>query len=323
MPMSQRGGMSAKAGIVVLLAGLVTIWLGLEISSPRILAHLSRTERRINAEMRAASALRATTADGRATVLFAGNSLLIEGVQLDALRSGLGSQYEVSRVTVEQTHYWDWYFGLRRLLESGSRPSVVVLTLATDQLASRFTLGEAFAHRQMSARDFPMVVRKTHLDNTTATSYFFAHWSQWQANKGFIRQCVMILMVPNFRELAARIADHGPQINDPAVIVERARQRLPDLAELSRNYGVRIVLLVPPTLREDHSKEVQQIGEEAGVPVWVPSPPGEFPREYFRDGFHLNTIGSGIFTSRLADQIRTLQNVQANCNSCRSERSAK
>ena len=323
MPASQRGGMTAKAGIVVLLAGLVTIWLGLEISSPRILAHLSRTERRINAEMRAASALRATTADGRPTVLFAGNSLLIEGVQLEALRSGLGSQYEVSRVTVEQTHYWDWYFGLRRLLESGSRPSVVVLTLATDQLASRFTLGEAFAHRQMSARDFPMVVRKTHLDNTTATSYFFAHWSQWQANKGFIRQCVMILMVPNFRELAARIADHGPQINDPAVIVERAHQRLPDLAELSRNYGVRIVLLVPPTLREDHSKEIQQIGEEAGVPVWVPSPPGEFPREYFRDGFHLNTIGSGIFTSRLANEIRTLQNVQANCSGCRPDQSAK
>jgi hypothetical protein len=315
--------MSAKAGIIALLAGLAAIFLGLEVSSPRILARLSRTERRINSEMRAASALHPATADGRPTVLFAGNSLLIEGVQIDSLRSDLGSQYEVSRLTVEQTHYWDWYFGLRRLLESGSRPSVIVLTLATDQLASRFTLGESFAHRQMSTRDFPLVVRKTQLDRTTATTYFFAHWSEWQADKGFIRQCVMILMVPNFRELAARIADHGPHVSDPAVILDRAHQRLSDLAELSRNYGVRIVLLVPPTLHEDHSKEIQQIGEEAGLPVWVPSPPGEFPREYFRDGFHLNTIGSGIFTSRLAQRIRTLQNLQANCNSCRLVQSAK
>jgi hypothetical protein len=299
-----------------LLLGLVAILLGLEISSPMILARLSRTERRINSEMRAASALRPVTADGRPTVLLAGNSLLIEGVQMDSLRAELGSQYEVSRLTVEQTHYWDWYFGLRRLLESGSRPGVIVLTLATDQLASRFTLGEAFAHRQMSTRDFPLAIRKTELDRTTASTYFFAHWSKWQADKGFIRQCVMILIVPNFRNLAARIADHGPHVNDPAVIVNRARQRLPDLAELSRNYGVRIVLLVPPALHEDHSREIQQIGEEAGVPVWVPSPPGEFPREYFRDGFHLNTIGSGIFTSRIAQQLRTMQSLQATCNTC-------
>ena len=315
-PVRVSSSMSAKTGIIVLLGGLAAILVGLEISSPMILARLSRTERRIDSEMRAAGTLRPLTADGRPTVLLAGNSLLIEGVQMDSLRADLAPLYEVIRVTVEQTHYWDWYFGLRRLLASGSRPSVIVLTLATDQLASRFTLGEAFAHRQMSARDFPMVIRKTGLDRTTASTYLFAHWSKWQADKGFIRQCVMILAVPNFRELAARIADHGPHVNDPAIIVERARQRLPDLAELSRTYGVQIVLLVPPALREDHSREIQQIGVEAGVPVWVPSPPGEFPREYFRDGFHLNTVGSGIFTSRIAQQLRTRQSLQANCRNC-------
>ena len=315
-PPRAASSMSAKTGIVALLGGLIAILLGLEISSPMILARLSRTERRINTEMHAASALHPTTPDGRPTVLLTGNSLLIEGVQMDSLRAELGPQYEVSWLTVEQTHYWDWYFGLRRLLESGSRPSVIVLTLATDQLASRFTLGEAFAHRQMSTRDFPMVIRKTDLDRTTASTYFFAHWSKWQADKGFIRQCVMILAIPNFRDLAARIADHGPHVNDSAIILDKARQRLPDLAELSRIYGVRIVLLVPPALHEDHSREIQQIGDEARVPVWVPSPPGEFPREYFRDGFHLNAVGSGIFTSRIAQQLRTMQSLQATCNNC-------
>jgi hypothetical protein len=323
-PPLAASSMSAKAGIVALLGGLAAILLGLEISSPMILARLSRTERRINSEMRAANGLRPTTRDGRSTVLLAGNSLLIEGVQMDSLRSELGPRYEISRLTVEQTHYWDWYFGLRRLLESGSRPSVIVLTLATDQLASRFTLGEAFAHRQMSTRDFSMVIRKTDLDRTTASTYFFAHLSKWQADKGFIRQCVMILAIPNFRDLAARIADHGPHVNDPTIILERARQRLPDLAELSRTYGVRIVLLVPPALHEDHSREIQQIGDEAGVPVWVPSPPGEFPREYFRDGFHLNATGSGIFTSRIAQQLRAMQSLQATCDNCgQSSSSAK
>ena len=81
-----RSSMAARAGIFTLLAGLAVSVLGLEVSSPRILAHLSRTERRINGEMGAASRLRPITPDGRPTVLLAGNSLLIEGVKMDSLR---------------------------------------------------------------------------------------------------------------------------------------------------------------------------------------------------------------------------------------------
>jgi lysophospholipase L1-like esterase len=40
--------------------------------------------------------------------------------------------------------------------------------------------------------------------------------------------------------------------------------------------------------------------------VWVLSPPGEFPRHLYRDGFHLNDQGSEMFTSRLAEQIRKM-----------------
>jgi hypothetical protein len=111
--------------------------------------------------------------------------------------------------------------------------------------------------------------------------------------------------VPNFRQLAARIADHGPHVGDPAVLLEMARQRLPELHDLAQTYGVKIVLLVPPTLRQDHSEEVQDMGDQAGVQVWVLSPPGEFPPTLFSDGFHLNDQGSEIFTARLANRIRT------------------
>jgi hypothetical protein len=303
--------MSAKAGMITLLAGLVLLYIGLEVSSPVILSHLSRTEQRIAVELNAAQKLQPTTKDGRPTVLFVGNSLLLQGVAIDSLRSDLAPQYEVSRFAVEQTHYLDWYFGLRKLLQEGSRPSVIVLALGTDQLASRWTMGEAFAHRQMSTRDFPLAWREANLDRTTASSYVFAHWSQWQADKGFIRQCVMILTVPKFRDLAARIADHSPHVNDPTALTNAAEQRLPQLAELSHEYGARIVLLVPPTLRQDYSSEIQKIGETAGVPVWVLSPPGEFPRDYYMDGFHLNEHGAEIYTSRISQQLRTMQPLQA------------
>jgi hypothetical protein len=296
--------MTAKSGIIWLLIGLVVIFLGLELSSPVILAHLSNTERRITSEMRQAKTLQSVTQDGRPTVLLLGNSLLLEGVQLDSLRDGLASQYAVSRLGIEQTHYLDWYFGVRRLLAEGSRPNLIVLSLATDQLASPLSLGESFAHRQMLARDLPRVVRESSLDRTTTSSYFFAHWSNWLGDKGFIRQCVMILLVPHFRQLAGRIADHDPRVDDPSLLLSRAQQRLPELRELAQEYQVHIVLLIPPTLHEDHSAEIQEMGNQLGVPVWVLSPPGEFPRQLYRDGFHLNMQGSQVFTARLSQKIR-------------------
>jgi hypothetical protein len=297
--------MIERTGIIALLTGLLIIFLGLEVGSPVILTRLSHTELRVKNETSAARTLHPFSPDGRPTVLLAGNSLLIEGVQLDILRENLAPQYAVSRLAIEQTHYLDWYFGLRRLLEQGSHPSVIILSLATDQLASRFTLDESFAHRQMTVHDFPLVVREAKLDKTTASTYLFAHFSNWLADKGFLRQDVLILLVPHFRELAGRIADHGPHVDDPSVLLGMAQQRLPELRDLAQTYGIKIVLLVPPTLKQDHSQEVQELGDKVGIPVWVLSPPGEFPRDLFRDGFHLNLHGSEIFTGRLADQIRT------------------
>jgi len=302
--LQEKGGWSARTGFIVLVVGLVLILLAFEFGSPIVLDHLSRTEHRVEVERKAARALRPTTPDGRPTVLLAGNSLLLEGVQLDKLHDELAPRYEVSRLGIEQTHFLDWYFGLRRLLQEGSRPGAIVLALGTDQLASKFTLGEEFAHRQMSARDLPLAIQETNLDRTTASTYFFAHWSNWLADKGVIRQRVLIVLVPNFRTLAGRIADHGAHIHEQEVLVGMAKKRLPELAELSRTYGVKIVLMVPPALREDYSRDIQQVGANVGMPVWVLSPPGEYPRSLYSDGYHLNQQGSSDYTSRLAEQIR-------------------
>jgi hypothetical protein len=301
-----RGAMSSRTGIVLLLSGLLVICGGLEFSSPRILTHLSRIQRRIDGEMAHAKQLGPTNG-GHPTVLIVGNSLLNEGVQIDALRNDVTSEYAVSRLVIEQTHYLDWYFGLRRLLEEGSHPSVIILTLDPAQLASTFTLGESFARRQMSLHDFPQVVRETNLDRTTASTYFFAHFSNWLGDKGFIRQAVMILLVPHFRELAGRIADHGAHITERDRLVGAAQQRLPELAALAQSYGVRLIVLFPPALRENYSLDIQQAGATVNVPVWVPSPPGEFPRDLYKDGYHLNPKGAQIFTERLAQQVRALQ----------------
>jgi hypothetical protein len=305
-----KAAMSSHTGIILLLAGLFIICAGLEFSSPRILAHLSRIQRRINGEMAIAKHI-TPMEDGHPTMLMVGNSLLHEGVDIDALRNDVASDYAVKRLVIEQTHYLDWYFGIRRLLEEGVHPSVIVLTLEPAQLASSYTLGESFARRQMSLRDFPQVVHETNLDRTTASTYLIAHFSNWMGDKAFIRQAVTILLVPHFRELAGRIADHGAHITERGPLVAAAQKRLPELAALAQSYGVQIIVLFPPGLKENYSVDIQQVGANLNVPVWVPSLPGEFPRDLYRDGYHLNAQGAQIFTARLAEQIRALSHPQA------------
>jgi hypothetical protein len=302
-PRTPAAAMSSRTGVVLLLSGVFLILIGLEVFSPRILTRFSRIQRRINGEMAQARRL-GPFVDGHPTVLLVGNSLLVEGVQMDALRAELTPDYSVTRLAIEQTHYLDWYFGLRRLLEEGSHPSMIVLTLDPSELASTFTLEESFARRQMSIRDFPQAVREMSLDRTQASTYFFAHWSNWLGSKGYIRQCIMILLVPHFRELAGRIADHGYHLNERDGLLAAARERLPELEAVAQAHGTQLVLLIPPALRENYSLDIQQLGASLNVPVWVPSRPGEFPRDLYMDGYHLNRKGSKIFTVMLAQQIR-------------------
>jgi hypothetical protein len=54
---------------------------------------------------------------------------------------------------------------------------------------------------------------------------------------------------------------------------------------------------IRPYFRKPSLLTCTQIGDRVGIPVWVLSPSGEFPRDFFRDGFHLNGHGSEIFTA--------------------------
>src|SRR5271168_369303 len=83
---------------------------------------VSAIESRTYTEYRGALAVR-----GSKSVLLLGNSLLLEGVDLDRLRALLQPEMTPRRFVIEQTNFPDWYYGIRRLLAEGSRPDRIVL----------------------------------------------------------------------------------------------------------------------------------------------------------------------------------------------------
>src|SRR5258708_6953653 len=61
------------------------------------------------------------------SVLIIGNSLLLEGVDVDRLQKLTSSQMHIYPIFLEATGYYDWFYGLQRLFREGAKPQVVVL----------------------------------------------------------------------------------------------------------------------------------------------------------------------------------------------------
>lgn len=295
---------ASRRALVYLLAVLLLIALLLE-GVGRGFGHVSRIQRRINSDYSAAIKMPASV-NGKPTMLLVGNSLLLEGVNPLALHKAMADQYDVQLFTVEQTSYRDWYYGMRRLFDAGSRPSVVVLCLSAQQFTVESVRWGYFAHFLMDLRDLPSVVRHEHLDATTASTYFLANLSAWIGVKTEIRNWLLVKTLPDILELGNIFPDLPPL---PALDTVRkaADSRFLEMQQIFAPYGTRLIVLLPPSAdTSDPAATVEGEGPKAGVSVLVPYRPGEMKLQYFRDGFHLNAEGARLFTARLAEQLRVL-----------------
>jgi len=268
---------------------------------------VSRVQRRVVEDYRAAQTWPVGGPAAPPRVLVVGNSLLLKGVDRVLFKRTLQSKYTIVLLPVENTQFEDWFFGLRRLFAEGSRPAMVVVCLSTRQLISRGTAGEYFAHYLMRSRDVFAVKTSAGLDNTVTSNYFFANWSRWLGSRAEIRKWLASKLMPNLERLMAFFPDKTPAMPPPDKVVERALPHLQALSDLCRANGAALVVVVPPTLdKDDASREVAEAAARHGIRVLVPLRSDEVSPSDFSDGFHLNEKGAARFTQRLAAALLVL-----------------
>lgn len=302
---------AATRAIAVLLTGLLVYSAMLEIVTRRGFSRVSRTQRRINEDVDAAKSLAPRGLNQQPTILIVGNSLLLDGVDRALLKKELAPNFQVTLLPVENTQFADWYFGLRRLFAEGSQPSVVVVCLSTRQMMSRATDGEYFAYYLMQNRDLLAVRHESQLDNTNTSAYFFANRSAWLGSRAQIRNWLLQEIMPNLEHLIGFFPAKTPPMPPKEQVVAGVLPHLLDLNQLCYSNGVRLIVLVPPTLNhEDASAEVQDSAARGGVPVLVPLRPTDVTPDEFHDGFHLNAHGAARFTHQLASDV--LQRLSSN-----------
>jgi hypothetical protein len=286
--------------ISVLLVVIFSFLIAVEFVSTYGFNRVSKIQRRIHEEYLTTLGMRQTRSRGRTQVLLAGNSLLIADVDLSLLKESLPSDYEIKRFAIEQTTYFDWLYGLRRILYEGAHPDVIVVALTARQMAMSEVLGEYFAHNLMRLRDVAGVARDLDLDRTTTSNLLFGHVSAFYSGRADIRKWLLAKIFPTIHDLTD-LMTHTPQQPLADAELRDLPQRLAALKAEAAEYDVKIAFMAPPVRHEANLDVLTAAGAKTGVPVIIAWTPEDLERQDFApDGFHMNDTGAARHTRALA-----------------------
>lgn len=240
------------------------------------------------------------------TVLIVGNSLLGTSVIPEILHSKLIPAVDARRLVVEDTRYFDWYYGLRRLFSEGCKPNIIAVMLNERQLTDQGIRGDYSARYLIGLVDIPAVNRSTGADRNRACGMFLANISAFWGAREEIRKWLLGIVMPGVPEWMSTLARRPVE----QISVDRtetlARERILELKRLVAEHGAILWIIVPATGGGYESTQLlQRAGEKTGVKVLVPVPPGQLGPDYFEDGFHVNKRGAEVFTLALLNLIRS------------------
>ena len=295
----QAVGRRYRRASAIVLTIAVAILLAVELITRMLLVDLSRIERR---QMKEYAELFGPTEPRRSgrRVLVVGNSLLLANVDFAVLAAALEPDWKVQRFAIDDTSYFDWLYGLRRIFGEGARFDFVAVMLTPQNLAANRVRGSYFARRLMATSDVVSVARDLDLHPTEATDLLVSNLSEFWGMRTELRKVLLGRLMPSLPTLTSRFNVYPAWTFDPARLLQTATARLQRLQNLAASHGSRLLFITPPlTLASDGSAQVEQAGRDLGIDVLRPVPSGTLDISQYSDGYHLNQSGAKQFTPAL------------------------
>jgi hypothetical protein len=277
--------------ILVLLSAIAFLLAGAEVLARRVAIRASRIERRVDQELTAAPAV-----SGPKTVLFAGNSLMLYALRDTVVPSLVPEGWRAGRLTVEQTSFLDWKYGLRELWRRGARPAVIALMLNPGQLTGNQTRRDYTAMRMLGASDVIAFGREADMHPTEISRLVLSHYSTFYGFRSESRKVLLGRLIPGMDGLAAVFLRGSTPAVDTLRMRSVAAERLRLLAAEVRSRGSQFVLLLPPGLGDQSPlRAVVAAATDAGVRVVVPDAARPYSEADFFDGFHVSPTGAARY----------------------------
>ena len=304
----------ASRGIKWLLAGICLVLVGLEVGTRYVAPMFFWNMRRFSGECTAALALgQKEASSGEAKILLLGNSLTFTDIDVDLLRQRLGANRELCRWAVDNTSYLDWYYGLRRAIRNGARPTVVVIGGRTAHFLTGEPRGRFFAHYILDWKDLGHVAWKTGANATGFSNMGLAQLSAFYGSREEIFKRWLTMALPSFADLGPRMVmtdASGPSGAAQPDAGDIVALRLDELRELCASCGAQLIIWIPPMPIEGaNARLICEIGLRKGITVIPPLPPDtqtSWKPEDFADGFHMTPASATRFTSQFAGELERL-----------------
>jgi lysophospholipase L1-like esterase len=302
MRLSISNSRSAPIFWAKVLAGICALLLvAIEIGSDRLLKHHSETFARVSHQYADALSVRPAKPGEPLSVLMVGNSLLLEGVEVDRLQKLTSSQMRIYPIFLEATGYYDWLYGLRRLFREGARPQVVMVGIGVNSFLSNSVRQDYSPLMLFDARDTLGAASELEMDRTATSNLLLAHSSVFWDTRSVIRTQILCRVVPHCKELFL-LLKRQPPVPPAAEFQTMAVTRLQRLRELCEAHGAKLIILVPPTpSSEDAVHQMAIAAQRTRVDTLIPLDPAALSARYYQpDELHLNSEGAQLFTSALA-----------------------
>jgi hypothetical protein len=302
MPLSISNSRSAPFFYAKVLAGICLVLIVVfEVSSTILLKHHSETFARVSRQYADAVRVRPAKAGEPISVLMVGNSLLLDGIDVDRFQKLTSRKLRIYPIFLEATGYYDWLYGLQRLFREGARPQVVIVGVGVNSFLANSVRQDYVPLMFFDARDTLGAASDLDMDRTAASNLLLAHASVFWNTRSVIRSQILYHVIPHSKDLFL-LLKRQPPIPPGPEFQSIADSRLRRLRELCEAHGARLIILVPPTPSSDD--EVHQMtlaAQNAGVDALVPIPPAALSTRYYQpDELHLNSEGAELFTSALA-----------------------
>ena len=230
------------AVLLFVIAGVMAV---LEIGTRIGFRLVSRIESRTMAEAINAHRVRPMT-DGKPSVLLLGNSLMLEDVDYPELQQDLAGRAAVSRFVIEQTYYYDWYFGIRRLFSEGVRPRMIVLGIQPAAFVANQIRGDYSAFYLISMSDLPSAAGAAGYDLTKTSNLVFARFSLFYAGRNNLRNFILNKVEPGYGALLHDLVTMSGRLPADPEMERISAQRLTALKTICAHYGTRFLYVIPP-----------------------------------------------------------------------------
>ncbi|PYU82086.1 MAG: hypothetical protein DMG50_13215 [Acidobacteria bacterium] len=305
MPSSISSSKSPALVYLRVLLGICAILvLLLEICANYLLKQDSETYARVSQQYAEAVKVRSSRSGEPASVLMVGNSLLMEGIDVDRLQELTSSKMRIYPIFLEATGYYDWLYGLQRLFRQGARPQVVVLGVGVNSFLQNSVRQDYAPMLFFDVRDVLGAAADLNLDRTATSNLLLAHLSVFWDTRSVIRTQVLRRMVPHCKELFSLVKPK-PALPPAPELAAITTARIRSLRQLCEAHGAKLILLVPPTPSSEQSvRQMAIASEKAGVDSLVPIDPATLSERFYQpDELHLNSEGAALFTSALATYL--------------------